>query len=896
MFAWFQHLCDDRYFNSIEVFYLFAGHTHSPLDQNFSVVNKAIKRAEFIGSTIAMQELFKLEQKSKASRITDVITLDIYHDYVKYYDPVINNLVHYFGGPHRFLIEYQKQWGLSDVVYMWQSPDGWDNAWLPSRPAANIDSFDLLANIEISQYVSFGGNERMLKSCGLESTLDVGAMFSATSQSSLLSVANKVSTTSESRPKIIELENRSLVEQEHIYQREAAQGKATSLAAHRVRVTGEMIASIEKVMLSENSKTAGHLLFLKRSNCSDPNHLKNSRPQVLPNPKIWRQQVSADGLAIQNANRDDESQGHSVVVIGDSTAASTGSAAAVAALSANISMASSSGQNQNGKKTKKDPVKDMAVTRLLAFNSGAAQMARTARHMLELKGIESRISTSKSMDIPTATRTFKLPVLTQRDLIFYENISSVARVSQAVERLVDEAEALPWELLRLPHIPELENRRAAAIKEQEAIHAKKNVELNRLFNQVHEGFDITRELITRDGKETIFAKTLEDMTMDQLKIIARSAAIKGRSNFKTKQQYFDAIKLYLSEHPQESLKSLCGEEDGADADRTQRITSASSSTINVNASSSTATVTEQPVNDASSDRIGGTRNSTDSALPTRTSSSASDRVNQSHIHATTAGNDACEAGTINDGPVGAIGSEDVTTSINDNSQSSSESLAGDTSSESSAMALSEEAPCSAICPVAECEEPAVISCATCQLSFCAALHGGHHSHGCQQLKAGFTFPPNTWSNVPPAEEELFLDLTRKTYTAYISSLNSAKETSPVKLAVIERDISILEQKSAAIDTSMQTMSPSRKRKQTEETPVIKNAGQVPIVAAKIRKILEQNLPRKETELNTLLEFVSYDVSFLNALSIELHVSLSDAVNVRRPTREGVKKMLISKLL
>jgi probable rRNA maturation factor len=104
-------------------------------------------------------------------------------------------------------------------------------------------------------------------------------------------------------------------------------------------------------------------------------------------------------------------------------------------------MASSSGQNQNGKKTKKDPVKDMAVTRLLAFNSGAAQMARTARHMLELKGIESRISTSKSMDIPTATRTFKLPVLTQRDLIFYENISSVARVSQAVERLVDEAES-----------------------------------------------------------------------------------------------------------------------------------------------------------------------------------------------------------------------------------------------------------------------------------------------------------------------------------------------------------------------------------------------------------------------------------------------------------------------
>ena len=53
-----------------EIFFLFAGHTHSPIDQNFSVVGKAIRRAAFIASPVAMNELFKVahdinNQKSK---------------------------------------------------------------------------------------------------------------------------------------------------------------------------------------------------------------------------------------------------------------------------------------------------------------------------------------------------------------------------------------------------------------------------------------------------------------------------------------------------------------------------------------------------------------------------------------------------------------------------------------------------------------------------------------------------------------------------------------------------------------------------------------------------------------------------------------------------------------
>ena len=168
MFAWNHHLVDEGYFKSIEMFFLFAGHTHSPIDQNFSVVHRAIGRASFIGSVIAMQALFKIahdmtNEKSKASRITEVVFMDIYHDYVAKYDPVINNLIHNYGGPHRYITEFNSQWGISDIRYMWQSPQtGFKNVWLPLRPSLEEDNVDICADFQLNQYVSFGGQEEML--------------------------------------------------------------------------------------------------------------------------------------------------------------------------------------------------------------------------------------------------------------------------------------------------------------------------------------------------------------------------------------------------------------------------------------------------------------------------------------------------------------------------------------------------------------------------------------------------------------------------------------------------------------------------------------------------------------------------------------------------------------
>jgi hypothetical protein len=110
MFAWFSHLVEECYFDRIDMFFLIAGHTHCPIDQLFSVVGAAITKAEFIGSKFAMASLMKLahsmtDQSSRDSIIKEVIEMEVYHDYDSKYGPIINPLLHYHGGPHRYCIK-----------------------------------------------------------------------------------------------------------------------------------------------------------------------------------------------------------------------------------------------------------------------------------------------------------------------------------------------------------------------------------------------------------------------------------------------------------------------------------------------------------------------------------------------------------------------------------------------------------------------------------------------------------------------------------------------------------------------------------------------------------------------------------------------------------------------
>ena len=416
---------------------MFAGHTHSPIDQNFGVVHRAISRANFIASTVAMQELLKVahdiaEEKNKNTRITEVINLDIYHDYVNFYDPVMNHLIHNFQAPHRYKIEFLKQWGFSDCQYMFQSPDsGFENTWLPCRPIPGEDSLEKTANIEFPPCSSFGGKESMAKTLEVDPSANFGAMLDASNK--VQSAANKFAEVSKAMPSIESLERAAFAEQISRMEVEADVGKAPKKAPHRIVVTKKMVADIEANLLSKNTSKAGHILFIKRSNCSDPDWL-SKRPNVLPNPKYWREQ-----------------------------AANTKEVDVASILAVSIDESS---QTKRRHRTKDEIEHDNAITNTLKFNSNASNMVKAAKHMLELSTHDVLISKSESMDIIKATRCFHLPVVTARDEIFLKNVSSVSLITKATEIRVAEAEREPWQLLRLPPMELVEKRRAKVKKEQ----------------------------------------------------------------------------------------------------------------------------------------------------------------------------------------------------------------------------------------------------------------------------------------------------------------------------------------------------------------------------------------------------------------------------------------------
>jgi len=74
-------------------------------------------------------------------------------------------------------------------------------------------------------------------------------------------------------------------------------------------------------------------------------------------------------------------------------------------------------------------------------------------------------------------------------------------------------------------------------------------------------FDRTAEVIPRDGRSVIFAQNLEDMTIEQLKILVNNANIPRRTAVKkNKATMLKALKDYLRAHPEETLRTLLGDD------------------------------------------------------------------------------------------------------------------------------------------------------------------------------------------------------------------------------------------------------------------------------------------------------------------------------------------------
>jgi hypothetical protein len=95
MFSYFSLLVEQFFFDTIHVNFLIVGHTHSSIDQYFSVLTGSIKSALFIASPLSLMELLKKAHKVDAvsKRPAIVRQLVVYYDLYTALLPYVNKKI-----------------------------------------------------------------------------------------------------------------------------------------------------------------------------------------------------------------------------------------------------------------------------------------------------------------------------------------------------------------------------------------------------------------------------------------------------------------------------------------------------------------------------------------------------------------------------------------------------------------------------------------------------------------------------------------------------------------------------------------------------------------------------------------------------------------------------------
>lgn len=916
--AWMSHLVMSCYFDRIELFFLFAGHTHSPLDQNFSVVSKAVAHAEFIASPVAMEELFLYaHEPTDRSRVRMVIPMEYYHDYVSWYSPVMNNLVKNYAGPHRFLIERHEIWGLSILTYQWQTPlQGWADVWLPAKPPPEEDTLDNEANINLKRFDSLGGLDLMLANLGIDASEKTGDSLEAAAKlgSSESSLAEEREHRKSTMKEIARLEDGALAETNLRMEHQATAGRLPEDVSDNIEPSEDQTLAIEAEMLTKNSKTCGYISMLKLSQCADSDWL-NKRPQILPNPDAWEQVEKVFELRKKNALE-------SAAAVAAATASSTGGHREDNHDAANDKW-KSRGRTRKISRTDEDKAaataeENSAAAMYTRFKDGAAQMSKTANFFLDLEK-NTRFTTVDSDDIYNATHGFTKVVFTSVDKQYYSNRNSIAAIKDLQRTIVARAAAEPWALLRLPEVtPALLKRKQEQSQLYRKVQEEAYASYSRLLSKKSHGRDpedVHREVITRDGKEVIYARSLDDMTMEMLKSCATKAVVPGRSKM-DKKKLKEALENYLKANKNVTLEMLTGDEEMpvvvAIPLQQAPPRPSSNDTTGLAATSGDASQSEAITSPSSS------ATATDCSIMECECSEAVVWCTQCNLwfcgalhgpHSSHSAQTHFKAGR-------KPASADLSASAGTSASASVIGPAADRDTDGD-LTLSASA---AAAPVVAAQPQAHLSLQrskkrgsvsklgsnlkpgrTAVVPIAAAVPTG--SHGPQEPVTVATSAPK--ADKPVGSSALTTDVTsarnrkqdvRENLKIVASSVVAAPTGSPQEAepAPVATSASHPERAPADISVGSSVPTTSRKRKQDASGDAL--ADPVNDLAVLLQTIAASGRQNLYEEIKLKLNYHIYDADFLLKLAYKLNVDVSSASSVRRPTREGVMNCLISSFL
>ena len=294
-----------------------------------------------------------------------------------------------------------------------------------------------------------------------------------------------------------------------------------------------LLRDIEKAMLDESNSAFGYIIWLKRGDNPD---FGKSRPDVLPNPDLWKR-IIAEKKGLSTANVFDQSPEIMELIdvdLQDDTVDAPN-------VSSKVSHERPKSDFQtDGKKKKSSTPYSRAITRLTAFKRGAIEMQATADMISKFPKEVVNLHPNQHISILDATECFTRSAITAKEIEWYSSMSTVGKIFETQIARVNSIVSSPWQLLDLPNQSENEKRRYDEIREENARrYALAEAGLQRfLTKRGEENLDPMHEVIGRDGlvvqsgvefnaDDVLVESSFTDMTVPTLKQHCKHRKISG---------------------------------------------------------------------------------------------------------------------------------------------------------------------------------------------------------------------------------------------------------------------------------------------------------------------------------------------------------------------------------
>jgi hypothetical protein len=502
---------------------------------------------------------------------------------------LLNPTIKNYNFPHRFKIQRHPVWGIAYTQYQVFSPvSEWDNQWLPLKPhgvVSSIASDELQVNFALSKYMLFDSEQSILEALDLKAVTNmrVGDVLRTASKKTI----HKLSTAMEDvLPFIEQIERKAIAEQRIKSQIESEWEslpieQAEKIAKRQsVEVSTADLKEIEDEVARASSKDSGYIVWLKRSLSDDPQYLSKTRPDVLPNPKLWNSIIQAGGNAgprnagirvsqdpVTGAGSSvpaaevlvavDEHDDDAIVEGPESSKIlpplrSAGATAANDAAPSFNRVAATVPSLVAPSSRKLTTEENEAKTRRDYLKSAASRMASAANFMLD--SVPTLYRKSLSSNILHASEEFSQTVLSSTEISFFEDHKDTDSIIQAIDARAARAEGEAWELLRLP-IMERREIMLAGRAERERLASERAMII--ADKRRHLSYVPGQEVIPRIGNENPEegAEDINDLTVARLKIAAKNANLTGYSLLK-KGDLLKRLKDYLGMHPELTINML----------------------------------------------------------------------------------------------------------------------------------------------------------------------------------------------------------------------------------------------------------------------------------------------------------------------------------------------------